>query len=267
MIFPHRGIKVVDEYWDYLIILDACRYDFFEKMNIIPGRLEKKKSLASATVEWLEKNFDKYYGDIIYISSNPLISNIKIYGFKGTDHFFKVENVWDYGWDKDLGTVPPEEVTSAALRMKAKYPNKRMIIHYMQPHGPWIGKTKLSGKELNLTFSTAVELVYNPQKWRDVWDKVSTKTIKEAYKDNLKLVLNEVKKLVNKLDGKIVISSDHGECLGEKLLFEHQIGIYVRELIDVPWQIIEKPKKAKSVEIEKARIKNVIKELKHNGKI
>ena len=30
-----KGVKVLDEEWDYLIVLDACRYDYFEKYNFI----------------------------------------------------------------------------------------------------------------------------------------------------------------------------------------------------------------------------------------
>lgn len=269
-ILPHNGVKVVEEDWDYLIILDACRYDVFTELNTIPGRLEKRISMGSSTPEWLKKNFDKYYEDIVYVSANPRISNLEFTGFKGTDHFFKVENVWDYGWDEELSTVPPEEVTKAALKMKEKYPNKRMIIHYMQPHGPWIGETKLSGKELNTSFRTATEWVMSGNRWGDVWKKIRNGKInpvkvKKAYRDNLKLVLNEVKKLVEELDGKIVISADHGECFGEKFLFEHPSGVYVKELVEVPWLVIEKPRKYENV--EEKRIKEIIRELKTKKKL
>ncbi len=278
-ILPHSGVKVVEEDWDYLIVLDACRYDIFKELNTIPGKLEKKISLGSSTLEWLKKNFTEFYEDIVYVSANPYISNVEIKGFRitdrslsfrGADHFFKVEKVWEYGWDERLNTVPPKIVTEAALRMKRKYPNKRMIIHYLQPHAPWIGETRISSRELNRS---------NPSTRNDVWGNfvaggkiwelieegvISLEFAKRAYRDNLRLVLNEVKKLVENLEGKIVITADHGECFGEKFIFEHPAGIYIKELVEIPWLVIEKPKRIET--LEKRKIKNVVYKLKSKGK-
>jgi len=54
-----KVIKVMEEDWDYLIILDACRYDFFSWMysKYFEGKLIKAKSVGSCTVEWLIKSF------------------------------------------------------------------------------------------------------------------------------------------------------------------------------------------------------------------
>ncbi len=68
--------NVMNEDWDHLIVLDACRYDYFEKVwqKYLPGKLRKKLSVGSTTVEWRDKTFTDYYGDVVYISSNPYIS-------------------------------------------------------------------------------------------------------------------------------------------------------------------------------------------------
>ena len=125
--------------------------------------------LIICTHELCIKNFDGYYDDIIYVSANPRISHIRFeteFGsFRGADHFFKVVYVGDHGWDKELGTVlPPEIVTKTALRVKEKYPDKRKIIHYLQPHVLWIGETKLTGKDLGLSFNSATEWFLNSSK-------------------------------------------------------------------------------------------------------
>ena len=234
-ILPHRGINVVSEDWKYLIVLDACRYDTFKKINNIPGKLERKISKGSHTIEWLKNNFSGYYEDIIYISSHPFISKYENYGYKGSEHFSKIDNVWDYGWDKKLNTVPPREVSKAAMRMIRKYPHKRVIIHYMQPHAPWIGKSR-------------VNIKINRGDTGKLWNmirlgKINIKKVKECYEENLKLVIKEVKDLIKKLDGKIVITADHGECFGENFIFEHPYGIHVKELVTVPWLIVDKNSK------------------------
>jgi len=64
-----RIINVMEEHWDYLIILDACRYDYFAVMwkNYFDGELEKRVSLASGTLKWCLESFKGYFPDVIYI--------------------------------------------------------------------------------------------------------------------------------------------------------------------------------------------------------
>ena len=81
---------IMQEDWDYLIILDACRYDYFEKFygQYLSGKLEKRLSLGSSTREWRDRNFTGKYDDTIYISANPFINSVKaVFGFLGADHF------------------------------------------------------------------------------------------------------------------------------------------------------------------------------------
>ena len=59
--------------------------------------------------------------------------------------------------------------------------------------------------------------------------------IKKAYAENLKFVLEYLKKLICNLQGKIVITADHGEAFGEKGVLGHPYGVHIRELVEVPW--------------------------------
>ena len=247
------GVDVMSEKWDYLIILDACRYDFFEKMykHYLKGDLHKKLSKGTTTSEWLRKSFDSVYDDTIYISANPHCSDHEVHGFKGTDHFSHIEHVWKYAWDNALDTVQPQEVSKAVLKMKEKYPEKKQIIHFIQPHGPWIGKTKLSAEELGIDTSHNSE----NGRWKIdsyVWElvlegKFDIELLRQADIDNLELVLEEVKKLIEHLHGRIIITSDHGEAFGEKFVYGHPPGVYIKELTEVPWLIIEKEKAKKKI--------------------
>jgi hypothetical protein len=58
--------------------------------------------------------------------------------------------------------------------------------------------------------------------------------VKEYYRKDLRLALKEVKRLIESLDGKVVVTSDHGELLGEGG-WGHYIGGKEKELIEVPW--------------------------------
>ena len=61
--------------WKNLIILDACRYDYFQDIydDYLEGNLEKRISRGSSTTEWLYKTFDNYL-DAVYFSANPYIN-------------------------------------------------------------------------------------------------------------------------------------------------------------------------------------------------
>jgi hypothetical protein len=74
---------------------------------------------------------------MLYISGNPYInSKVQIKSFNARRHFYKIIDVWDFGWDKELGTVPPKNINKITLSLVSKFPQKRFIIHYLQPHSP-----------------------------------------------------------------------------------------------------------------------------------
>ena len=129
-----RIANVMEEDWDFLIVLDACRFDYFSEIygDFFDGKMEKIISVGCSTIEWLKRSFTDYYSDVIYISANPYVnSKMGIAGFDAKRHFYKVVDVWDFGWDSELGTVPPREVNKAALKYYLKHPEKRFIVHYL----------------------------------------------------------------------------------------------------------------------------------------
>ncbi|MCJ7450367.1 MAG: hypothetical protein MUP58_01360, partial [Candidatus Nanohaloarchaeota archaeon QJJ-9] len=156
-IIPHDGVKVVDEEWDYLIILDACRYDIFKEVNEIEGELKKKTSRGSTTIEFLNRNFTDYYDDIVYISGNGFVNPFDIHeenyqreNFDSSKHFYKVVPTYleEENYEYDNVGLKPEAVIDKALEAEERFPEKRKIIHFMQPHTPFIGEYQLT-KENN----------------------------------------------------------------------------------------------------------------------
>ncbi|MFB6088895.1 MAG: hypothetical protein ABEK36_03905 [Candidatus Aenigmatarchaeota archaeon] len=223
-IYPRPGGSIVDEDWDNLIILDACRYDLYNEMF----GCEKRISRGTTTSEWLRMNFKDFY-DITYISSNPHISDRKLDDFRGTDHFSHVENVWDHGWNYELNTVLPEKITKSAIELNESS-DGRMIIHYMQPHQPFVGDYRLDypGKD-NPAKTVFDAFVLGEISREDMW---------KAYRSNLRYVKVEIDRLLDNLEGTTVLTADHGNAFGP-LFYAHPPGIRIRELVEVPLKIFK----------------------------
>jgi hypothetical protein len=64
------GVSIMDQNWDNLIILDACRYDIFKKICDIEGDLRCVRSMGSNSWEWVRKNLaGKQFYDTVYESA------------------------------------------------------------------------------------------------------------------------------------------------------------------------------------------------------
>lgn len=82
--------------WDYLVVLDACRYDYFALIyeRFFEGVLEKRISRGVDTPSWCKATFTRYYDDIIYVSGNPFInSQVCIGGCCARTKFHRVVDV------------------------------------------------------------------------------------------------------------------------------------------------------------------------------
>lgn len=271
-LYNYDRVKVMEEDWDYLLVLDACRYDYFKRFNNLDGNLEEKHSLGSGTRQWFERNFKHKYDDTVYVSASPKVSKLNLKKWMGYIPFCHLDEVWDYGWSEDLGTVPPSNVVESALKMFDKYPDKRMIIHFEQPHQPFIMDLEngellkdkiwggLKGRERQRGDYLVIDLAME--------GKIDADVVRMGYVRNLKLVLDQVKRLIEILPGKIVITADHGQCFGEKFflgrVYGHPRGIHIPPLIQIPWLEIEGRGKRPD---EKIRIRGKITELQSKSKL
>jgi hypothetical protein len=126
----------MNEDWDNLLILDACRYDMFTDRIDLEGTLESRISMGSTSEEFMERNFvGEQFHDTVYVNANPYIPKLGL----DDDTFHAVVDCLD-DWDIELETVPPEPVARAARNAHERYSDKRLIIHFMQPHAPFIGE-------------------------------------------------------------------------------------------------------------------------------
>ncbi|MCK5603575.1 hypothetical protein KAR91_16945 [Candidatus Pacearchaeota archaeon] len=220
--------------------MDACRFDIFNNYNKIPGKLSKIISAGSNTPEWLKNNFlNMHMKDVIYISANPYGSYLYLSKNLGHIPFYKIYELWKYDWNDSLGTVLPSKVNEAVKNSIKKHPDKRLLIHYLQPHFPFIGNKNLV---LGGMKDIRNDILYN-KTWdgNTIWTmfrlgKIDRNTIVNAYIRNLLLVLHYVKDLLPYLQGKVCITSDHGNVFGKfGLFYNHNSGLPLPELIEVPW--------------------------------
>lgn len=227
------GIDVFDEDWDNLIILDACRYDVFEKVNDIDGRLEPKQSRGSQTTEFLRANVrDRTFDDTVYVTAN-----LQYHKHFDGDNFAAVYKLFQTDWDDELRTVLPGDFVDKATEIYENHTDKRLLFHLVQPHKPFVGTfgTRLFADEVHRTWNrvTEGETSYTD---RDLY---------AAYVENLVVALPHVERLLDTVEGKSVVTADHGEMIGERAApfpvreYGHPRGIYVPELVEIPWLVVE----------------------------
>lgn len=243
--FDTSGIHILDRDWDTLIILDCGRYDVFSEIIDSPGTLTKERSLASVTADFVKRNFrGRRAHDVVYLSANPVVGSQE-----GYLDIYKLVGVWHEteqrkrGQENQRGITDPKPVVEKAIELHEEYPNKRHIVHILPPHVP---HTLKDGEVL------ASESPYrNYNAARD--GEVDASVMKTVYKENYKHVINAIQPLLTEINGKKVITSDHGELLGEgmprwmkslhtrwgnqwdKYDFGHYSDIDVPELVDIPW--------------------------------
>ena len=278
--------------WDYLIVLDACRYDYFEKhySDFLEGELSKKKSKGTSTVEWLPKTFESRY-NYKYISANPYCNSYGIgltdlmpdfeYDWNATRTFTEIIDSWERDWDSEENTVRPEDITDTAIEEDN---SGKMVIHYIQPHRPFIScpqEQKVWNLNEKIDSMAKGEQADNQQSLKrkmisstkPVWDKffwklpyrvrwkikdllrldnphwgalvqeVGEEKVHEYYQEDLRMALKEVRRFVDQIDGKIIVTADHGEALGEHNDWGHQVGSDNPKQYTVPWLEVEGVKK------------------------
>jgi len=273
--------------WDVMFVIDACRFDSFEKFykDYFFGRGELKKAIspASWTYAWLIEMFeDKPKKDIVFVSSDYEVNSKGIkdekiydrekrekyghYHFDARKYFKDIIDVWEFGVDKELGLVHPETMCKECEKAIKKYPNSKIITNFWQVHDPYIHylkggfmpvhnmedverRNKQVYKWINLkkflTKMMSDETIWKLRKWTAytpesglayIYFKYGKEGIIKGYEEDLKYTLkficDTIKKFPNK---KFVITSDHGELLGEHGRYSHGYDKGYKELQEVPW--------------------------------
>lgn len=258
------GESILEFDWDNLILLDSCRYDEFIRLTSLQeNKIDRRVTLASRTSNFLQKTFsDQHLHDTVYITANPQVIKFERERPNTTPTFHRVISLLDR-WDGKKQTILPSEVTKVAIRTEKEHPNKRLIIHYLQPHAPFIGKKateirERTGKTIG-GLSTDEETT-NPDLSNIPYEENMLKNndyyfdhndLITAYRESLAIVLEEAIDLANELSGKTALTADHGELLGEYIhplgkwaplgnrWWSHPGRVRAKQLCIVPWAEFE----------------------------
>lgn len=250
------GVDIMERDWDNLIMLDGCRYDTFKNHNHITGELEKVVSKGSHSDEVMIANYHgKELHDTVYISANPHTDKTL-----DTNVFHKVIKTYSTTrWThRKFENYHPRYVSDVAINNYEEFDDKRIIVHFMQPHAPYIGP--MAEQVRSKLYDTRGVRITNAPGASETEDAnvvlrnlleaarlgyISDDLLEKCYIENLQIVLKEVEKVLDHFDGKSVVTSDHGEMLGNPetpLLVPERYGhprrIFLPETRVVPWLVI-----------------------------
>jgi len=258
----------------HVIILDACRHDVLasvlKELKTYTPKISKisfKISPSRFTSEFLRENLDFFDLNTIYVTANPWVDKI----LKNKKRVFKIIPAWKYKWSSKLNAVPPKDLYLETAKVLKKYPKKRFVVHFIQPHHPFI-------------MLKEVEKIYKIPLWQLVeMNIISSEMGRWGYFHNVRYVIGYAIRLAYLLPGDVIITADHGDGMGEKLspllplrIYGHP-GASIEPIVKVPWilirQIDKDPKVIKKElrklrfierrEDEKRKIKRITKMLKN----
>ncbi|WP_254274268.1 hypothetical protein [Haloarcula marina] len=253
------GIDIFEADWDNLIILDACRYDTFCEVTDFEG-VESRISRGAATPEFVRGNFaGKDLHDVVYATTNS-------WYFRLNEEIDTEVHAALYGDQSD-----PPELTETALGALDEYPNKRLLIHFIPPHHPFKGPT---ADRVFPSYEEQSDALFERIQQGEL--DIDDETLRQAYVENLEWVLPEVHRLLDELDGKTVVTADHGELLGDRTApvpiadYGHHVGLYDEHLVRVPWyestngtrrRIVPEPPVSDEAEVGQEKVDQRLREL------
>jgi hypothetical protein len=239
------GVSVFERDWDNLVLLDACRYDYFEKHVKdagLSGTLQSHQSLGSCSREFVQRNFDgRQLHDVVVVSANLWYEQVQ-QDFDTDIDVHHLELVTERERRDTWRPAPfPDHVTNRVRTVVDEFPDKRLLIHYHQPHEPYIGPTAQRHADPDYPLNIPRQYLH------------------DAYEETLRTVLDELSTVIELLDGKTVVSADHGDLLGEVTapiptrMYGHPCEYYHEKLVTVPWFVVDHDSRKSVVAEEPAR--------------
>ncbi len=235
--------------WDVLIVLDACRADFFAEtagaeapgLPSADGEPRACRSPAPCTKLWVRRVGPWLARQgVLYFSANPVVEREAEAAGLDLRTVSIWRDLWGHFTDERIPSVHPWAVNGTVLahREAGRLEERRVVVHYLQPHSPYIGRTPLKmarwGPAEN-GLGRACHRLRRPDHLAGRGD-LSWGVVRRAYRDNLRLARRAALHLAGRLGGRVVLTADHGEVLGEHGgKFGHECHWDFEELRRVPW--------------------------------
>ena len=110
------------------------------------------------------------------------------------------------------------------------FPDKKIIVHFLPPHYPFVRKPISRG-------GIGPDL---PERKDSAWElaekgKIDHRAVEEAYRDNIAYIDSYIGEIAEKLEGKTMLTSDHGNFVGEAGIYGHPKYRKERPLKEVPY--------------------------------
>jgi hypothetical protein len=205
------------------IVFDACRYDLFNQYHeeYLTGELHEAWSPACHTYGWVRRSLMGHYPNITVIGGHPLFNSkgVPVHGWTATKHFSpeNIIDVWDFGYSDDLGTIDPNIVVEAALEHADQ---EKLLIWFLQPHCPYVGRTKLTKFHPYARGDLNKDLQYWMTEQLEQ-GRITADYLWVVHRDNMLAAFEATKKLGEAFSDDVIITADHGELLGEDGKFFH----------------------------------------------
>ncbi|WP_231727698.1 hypothetical protein [Haloferax profundi] len=193
-------------------------------------------------MEFLHANFEgREMHDTVYVTANP---QFRRHEEQIDAEFHAVIDVWlDDGWNETYNTVMPQTTAEYALEAAKKYPTKRILVHYLQPHYPFIDpESTFDKKHLHKGGDNTIDF------WHEIMFgqlDIGADDVWPLYKRTLDEAFPHVQSVLDGIEGRHVVTADHGNMVGERARpipvreWGHPQGIYTEELVKVPWLVCE----------------------------
>jgi hypothetical protein len=228
--------NVFDRDWDLLIILDGCDPSWFndlsDEFSWLPSYEEQNTlmSVGSTSFEWYPKTFNHPSSETL--SETAVISSNVFAGEYVPNQIGKLDDLTKWGWDDTVDIVPAHTVTDAAVDIGRRTDFDRYLVHYMQPHYPFLERGQ---RRTDITTRTD---------WSSCWEawyavmrgEATSNELEALYRENLEYVLPEVQSLLENFDAETaIITSDHSNAVGQQGMYGHPGYVEMPLLREVPW--------------------------------
>ena len=245
------------------VILDATRLDLWRDVapdiDWLPAECDRSGwSVGSCSPEWIANTFDPSVMPkqrVGVVTANPFSmkppERVPVLDNTPLDEnptVAECDYVFRDAWGCDvsggyLDVTHPETVINRAWDAWNTWDVDRLVVHLMQPHIPFRSRPEWFGDRANLSHFGEPDSPVNQQyqaENTEIWFRirdgdVDREGVWDAYCDNLRWGLDAVKRLVDAVDVDVLLSSDHGNALGEWGLWSHPARMQTPQLRRVPW--------------------------------